>query len=147
MVYRWQQFMYGWFFMNDHRPLFHFDCFEAVNFKTSCVQMHFHLHFVPQVLNHFSVTCAKAWYLWTRVVFGYSPPPMIIICDKSLFVSELNCCVWSTFFPCYYCVCCANDGTEKPPDRNRLHSALGWLTDSCTHWMYCRTVFKTHRIV
>lgn len=73
-------------------------------------------------------------------------PPMFISCGKSWNV----CCPSFFFLLCYYCVLCEWQQarcTEKPPDKSRLHSALRWLTDSYTHWMYCRTVFKTRRII
>lgn len=84
-------------------------------------------------------------HLWTRVVFVYSPHQ----CSSVVAKAEMLCAV-QVFTVLLLCVLCEWQQvrcTENPPDKSRLHSALRWLTDSYIHWMYCRTVFKTHRII
>lgn len=71
------------------------------------------------------------------------------LCLSVVAKAEMLCAV-QVFTVLLLCVLCEWQQvrcTEKPPDKSRLHSALRWLTDSYTHWMYCRTVFKTHRII
>lgn len=49
---------------------------------------------------------------------------------------KLECCLYSAFILCYYCVYCANNCSAQvnhiPPARpDGLHSAFRRLTDSC----------------